>query len=114
MKNILNYFLIISVFWSISSCEVGPKEEDILEPKNEPYFSLDLLTQKAVPSKSKPSRVTKYQLDRFLSHQDKYYDSQGLELVDVYLNESLDTTGIVLYVYSDDLLDEKNFYSKSR
>ncbi|MBN3584153.1 hypothetical protein JYB64_17275 [Algoriphagus aestuarii] len=112
MKNILNYFLLLSVFWTITSCEVGPKEEDILEPKNEPYYSLDLLIQKVVPSKTKPSRITKFQLDSFLYHQDKYYDSQGLELFDVYLNESLDTTSITIFVYSNNLLIETNSYPK--
>ena len=113
MKNVLNYFLLFSLVWSITSCEVGIKEEDILEPKNEPYYSFDLLIQKAVPSQTKPNRVTRYQLDRFMNHKDKYYDALENELMDIYLNESLDTTGITIYSYLEDLVQELNHYSKN-
>lgn len=113
MKNILHYFLLFSLFCSVTSCEVVPKEEDILEPKNDPYYSFDLLIQKAVPSQTKPNRVSRYQLDTFLSHKDKYYDSQENELVDIYLNESLDTTGITIYSYSEGLVQELNHYWKN-
>lgn len=112
MKNTLTCFLILSVFLSISSCEVVPQEEDILESKNEPYYSFDQLIQQAIPSQNKPSRVTRYQMDRFINHKDKYYDSQENELLDIYLTESLDTAGITIYSYSEGLVQELNHYLK--
>ncbi|PZX51345.1 hypothetical protein [Algoriphagus chordae] len=112
MKNNLKSFFAFSVILLLASCEVGPKEEDFLEAKIEPYYSLEQLLLKAVPSENKPNRVTHYQLESFINHNDIYYDSEENELLNVYLNESLDTTSIVLFVYSDGLLLEKNAYPK--
>lgn len=94
------------------SCEIVPDEEDFSEFQVEPLYTFNQLLLKAVPSENKPNRVTVYQLDSFINHKDIYYDSQGNELFNVYFNESLDTTGIALYVYSDNLLLEKNAYTK--
>ena len=86
--------------------------QDFSETLAEPLLTLNQLLPKAVPSEDHPNRITKFQLDTFLGHRDIYYDSQDVELFNVYLNESLDTTGISLLVYSDNLLIERNYYPK--
>lgn len=112
MKIAFKPLFSLGIILSIMSCEVVPDEQDFSETLTEPLLTLNQLLLEAVPSEHKPNRVTKFQLDTFLSHRDIYYDSQGKELFDVYLDESLDTTSIVFYVYSDGLLQEKNSYPK--
>ncbi|SFT88546.1 hypothetical protein SAMN04489724_2556 [Algoriphagus locisalis] len=112
MKSSLKPIVSLGFILSIVSCEVVPDEQDFSETLTEPQLTLIQLLPKAVPSDDQPNRVTEFQLDTFLGHRDIYYDSQGNELFNVYLDESLDTTSIVLYVYSDDLIIEKNIYPK--
>ena len=102
-------FLIIAIF---SGCDLATNSEEITDTEDSPLSSVLPTISNPENFKDKPFRVSYYQGTNLIYKKDKYYNSDGNEVLDVsYKSLDLDTAGIAIYTYQSKLLLEKNSYS---
>ncbi|WP_268034583.1 hypothetical protein [Algoriphagus sp. PAP.12] len=107
-QKLLVLFLIIAI---ISGCDLATNSEEIMETEDSPLSSVLPIISNPENFKDKPFRVTYYQGTNLIYIKDKYYNSDGNEALDVYYKSSnLDTAGITIYTYQNNLPVEKNSY----
>lgn len=112
MKNQQKLFVLFLTITMFSGCDFATNSEEIKDVEDSPISSILPIISNPENFKDKPFRVSFYQGTNLIYKKDKYYNSEGDEVLDVsYKSSDLDTAGIAIYTYQNNLLIEKNIYS---